>query len=72
MTEHTIPLPPLPPSLAASPTIPYEKQTLAELIAERDYWQTFLDRKPDWRRRCGLIECRDACNEWIARRTCPK
>lgn len=59
----------LPPSLAAKPNIPFEKQTLDQLIAERDYWAAKVARATGWG--AGLKAADDfrrACETWIKRR----
>lgn len=58
-----------PPSLTATPNIPLHKQTLEQLIAERDYWQAKIEGATSWGAAVGAAaEFRDDCQLWIDRR----
>lgn len=58
----------LPPSLAVTPNIPWEAQTLAQLRAERDYWSARVAAAPGF----ASAKCADdfsrGCEAWIKRR----
>lgn len=59
----------LPPSLAVSPNIPPERQTLHELKLERAYWQRKIDESAGTGGAAAMAaEFRDACDAWIRRR----
>lgn len=63
MTDTT-----LPPSLAVSPNIPWEEQSLAQLRAERDYWLEKVKTAPGFPSANAADKFRQACEKWIARR----
>ncbi len=58
----------LPPSLAVTPNIPWEKQTLEQLAAERDYWIESLKRAAGWASAKAADDFRGGCEGWIQRR----
>ena len=59
----------LPESLAIKPNIPWNKQTLDQLIAERDYWNQKIEAGSPWGASTGCaLEFRDACTNEIERR----
>jgi hypothetical protein len=59
----------LPPSLAVTPNIPFERQSLAELRLERAYWQARIEAATGWGASLKAADdCRRACDAWISRR----
>lgn len=58
----------LPESLARRPNIPCERQTLAQLRAERDYWDTQVKTAPGFTSAKAAADFRDMCASWIKRR----
>jgi len=57
---------PLPPSLAVSPNIPPERQTLDQLQQERDYWLNIADSATNWGAAVGVaLEFAKSCQTWI-------
>lgn len=58
----------LPPSLAVSPNIPWERQTLDQLRAERDYWVAQVRAATGFASAKNADDNRRACEAWIARR----
>lgn len=59
----------LPPSLAVTPNIPLERQTLRELRLERDYWQSKIEGAGGWGAALKAAnDFRRGCEAWIARR----
>ena len=62
--------PALPPSLAIRPNIPPRFQTSAQLEAERDYWQYFIDTATTWSASVSFaVVCRDITVAELARRS---
>lgn len=55
----------LPPSLAVKPNIPWEEQTLEQLIAERDYWADRVANAPGFASAKAADNFRKACEHWI-------
>lgn len=59
----------LPPSLAVTPNIPLERQSLAELRLERAYWQAKVESATCWGASLkAAVYFRSACDVWIGRR----
>jgi hypothetical protein len=58
----------LPPSLAVKPNIPWEKQTVEQLEAERDYWAQQVAAAPGWASANAADGFRRACDSWLTRR----
>lgn len=56
----------LPPSLAVTPNIPWEKQTLEQLMAERDYWIESVRTAPGFASAKAADDFRQGCEAWIA------
>lgn len=59
---------PLPASLSVEPNIPWERQTLEQLIAERDYWIEQVRTAPGFVSAKAADDFRKACETWIERR----
>lgn len=59
---------PLPPSLAVSPNIAWEDQTIEQLEAERDYWLKRESASVGPASGVAAYNFRIACEKWIARR----
>lgn len=60
----------LPPSLIPSPNIPIQKQTLEELIAERQYWDGQIKKATRWGAALSVSsEFRDECDNELLRRS---
>jgi len=59
----------LPESLATKPNIPWQSQTIEQLKAERDYWNSKIKSADEWWESVGeAIKFRDACTREIQRR----
>ena len=59
----------LPPSLRVVPNIPISKQTMSELRAEREYWNTQIENAPGWGAAVGFADSqRRACDRAIETR----
>jgi hypothetical protein len=58
----------LPPSLAASPNIPWAAQTLDQLRAEHAYWNDRVRTAPDFDNASAAGYFRLGCEAWIKRR----
>lgn len=59
----------LPESLARVPNIPVEEQTIEQLKAERDYWQSIIDGAPIWGGSLtAAAEFMHDCNQELRRR----
>ena len=58
----------LPPSLAALPPIPFERQTIEQLEAERDYWIKKVQAATGFASAKTADNFRKACEAWIKRR----
>jgi hypothetical protein len=58
----------LPPSLQVTPNIPWERQTLAQLIAERDYWAAKVRTAAGFASAKAADDFRRGCETWIAKR----
>jgi hypothetical protein len=58
----------LPPSLAVSPNIPWEEQTVEQLCAERDYWIARVSDAPGFASAKAADNFRKGCETWIKRR----
>jgi hypothetical protein len=59
----------LPESLATIPNIPWQSQTIEQLKAERDYWNSKIKSADGWGASVGAaIKFRDACTREIQRR----
>ena len=65
-----MPLPDIekPPSLAITPNIPWEKQTIEQLEAERDYWIKCVETATGFASAKAADNFRKACEAWIKRR----
>ena len=61
-------MPTLPSSLAVTPNIPWEDQTLEQLRAERDYWAARVADAPGFASATAADEFRRSCEAWIAKR----
>jgi hypothetical protein len=61
----------LPASLAAKPNIPWEHQTLEQLIEERDYWIKKVEDASGWASAYAADGFRKACEAWIKLKTQP-
>lgn len=59
---------PLPPSLAVSPNIAWEDQTIEQLEAERDYWSERLKTAPGFASAKAADDFRQSCEAWLERR----
>lgn len=59
---------PLPPSLAVSPNIPWDQQTIEQLEAERAYWDRRVSDAGGFSSAYAASRFRGACEAWIARR----
>lgn len=59
---------PLPPSLAVTPNIPWETQTLEQLEAERAHWDECVRTAPGFASAKAADDFRRGCEAWIARR----
>lgn len=59
----------LPPSLAVTPNIPWEAQTLEQLEAERAHWEAEIASATAWGAGVAAADgFRRGCIAWIARR----
>lgn len=58
----------LPPSLAVSPNIAMEHQTVEQLRAERDYWIEQVRTATGWSSAKAADDFRKGCEAWIKRR----
>lgn len=58
----------LPPSLAVTPNIPPEKQTIEQLEAERDYWIEAVKNASGFASAKAADDFRKGCEAWIVRR----
>ena len=58
----------LPESLRVKPNIPFEKQTLMQLRAERDYWEERVRTAPGFASAKAADDFRKGCEAWIRRR----
>lgn len=59
---------PLPPSLAVTPNIPWEAQTLEQLEAEHTHWDECVQTAPGFASAKAADDFRRGCEAWIARR----
>lgn len=58
----------LPPSLAVTPNIALEHQTIEQLRAERDYWIEQIRTAPGFASAKAADDFRKGCEAWIKRR----
>jgi hypothetical protein len=58
----------LPPSLAVTPNIAWEAQTLEQLRAERDYWIARVASAPGFASAKAADDFRLSCEAWILKR----
>ena len=58
----------LPPSLAVTPNIPWEKQTIEQLDAERIYWDEKVRTAPGFASAKAADDFRRGCETWLKRR----
>jgi hypothetical protein len=58
----------LPESLRVSPNIPWENQTLEQLRAERDYWESCIRKASGFASAKAADDFRRGCEGWITRR----
>ena len=58
----------LPPSLAVKPNIPWEAQTIEQLLAERAYWAEQVKDAAGFASAKAADDFIRACDAWIARR----
>jgi hypothetical protein len=59
---------PIPESLTNKPNIPWEKQTIEQLTAERNYWAARVLTAPGFASAHVAEEFRQGCQSWIDRR----
>lgn len=58
----------LPESLAVTPNIPWEHQTLEQLKAERDYWEQRVKDAAGFASAKAADDFRKGCDGWIRQR----
>lgn len=57
----------LPPSLAVTPNIPWERQTVEQLRAERDHWQRMVKEASGFASANAAYGFQRACEAWLRR-----
>lgn len=60
--------PALPPSLTQTPNIPWEKQSLEQLMAELDYWDIQISRASGFATAKVADDFRKGCEAWMIKR----